>query len=282
MIRNYYIAQTRFIVHSDIPLESYEAEKKFIVPIMPIIYEIPIEISLLPDIELPEGEYTEEESCRIWQLKDKEIRLYDFFDTCPNAFRSEWDGKKILILIKNSAWNIHMSTFRPWSYMHMERVLLQHNALILHSASIICDKKAILFTAPSETGKTTQTDIWHRNDSAIQDLNGDRTVLLRTSNGWMACGIPISGTSTRCEQLSAPIAGIVAVSRADRDSVNELSLMEKVMILYDQITICSSQAGDAEKALDLIQDLAKSEKMLQLNCTMKDSAYHVLKAALFD
>ena len=282
MNRDYYIAQVHFVVHSDIPLEAYEAEEKFTVPVLPVVHDIPVDISLVSEIQIPEGDDTKEESCRIWQEGEMEIRLYDFFDVCLNAFRSEWDGEKIRILIKETAWKIHMSTFRPWSYMHLERVLLKYDALILHSASIIYDQKAILFTAPSETGKTTQTDIWHRNEPMVQDLNGDRTILLRTSEGWYACGIPISGTSTRCEQLIAPIAGIVVVSRAEKDSISELSTMEKVVFLYDQITICSIQAKDAEKALDLIEDLVQSERMLQLNCTMEDSAYQVLKAALFD
>ena len=282
MDREYYIAQTHFIIHSEIPLESYEAEEKFTHPAIPGIYDVEVEIALAEEIELPDGDYVEGGSCRIWQEQGTEIRLYDFFDKYRDVIRSEWNGKSIRIQIKDVIWRICMNnSFRPWSYMHLERVLLQHHALILHSASILYEEQAILFTAPSGTGKSTQTDIWHRNEASVQDLNGDRTVLLRGSEGWMACGIPISGSSDRCEQISAPIAGIVLVSRAEEDSVSELSMMEKIWHLYDQITVCSASASDAEKALDLIMDLIGSERMVQLNCTMRDSACQVLKEALF-
>ena len=281
MNRDYYIAQTHFIIHSDVPLESYEAEEKFTHPAIPALYDIDVQIALAEKIEVPDGDYIEDEFCKIWLEQGLEIRLYDFQDTYPDVIRSEWDGKSIRIWIQDVIGRICMKNFRPWSYMHLERVLLQHHALILHSASILYQEKAILFTAPSETGKTTQTDIWHRKEASVQDLNGDRTVLLPGPEGWIACGIPISGTSDRCEQISAPIAGIVLVSRAEIDSVSELSVVEKVRHLYDQITVCSASAPDAERALDLIMDLIGSERMLKLNCTMKDSAYHVLKKALF-
>jgi hypothetical protein len=65
------------------------------------------------------------------------------------------------------------------------------------SASIIWQGKAILFTAPSGTGKTTQTDLWHCFREGVEDLNADWTLLQKTADGWYGCGFPVFGSTGR-------------------------------------------------------------------------------------
>ena len=301
MKKTYYIANVQLDVTSQINLDEYDNEAKFLAPVCDPVNTIPVEVVLAPEISIPDGPALEEPGIKTWICEEKsgsafaecrtltesathglkEIRIYDLWDLYPSVIRSEYYGDHIRILIKEMTWKLYMHSFRIWSYIFLERILLQQNALILHSASIISQGKAILFTAPSETGKTTQTDIWHRNDSTVTDLNGDRTILLKTGQGWKACGIPISGTSDRCEQKIAETAGIAFVERAPVDTVKEMSPMEKLMVLYDQVTVYSACEGDAVRALELMEDLIAQVRMVRLQCTMKDSAYEVLKDALF-
>ena len=338
MKKTYYIANIQFNVTSQIDLDEYENEAKFLTPVCVPERVVPVEVCLTSQIlpvpkastesasvsvpaeastgsaSVPAPVEASAESAsvsapveasaeavsavkpadtyetagmrsRIYAEKGEtglhEIRIYDLWDIYSNVIRCEYYNDRIRILIKDSIYKTVMHSFRIWSYMFLERILLEQNALILHSASIISQGRAVLFTAPSETGKTTQTDIWQRNEPTVTDLNGDRTILIKTADGWRACGIPISGTSERCEQIMAEIAGIAFVERAPWDRVLEMGTMEKLMLLYDQITVYDACPADAEKALELMEDLLANIRIVRLQCTMKDSAYDVLKQQLY-
>ena len=46
------------------------------------------------------------------------------------------------------------------SLLALERRLVKKNSMILHCAYVEYQGEAILFSAPSETGKTTQANLW--------------------------------------------------------------------------------------------------------------------------
>ena len=48
----------------------------------------------------------------------------------------------------------------------MKKILLKYNGIILHSSFINFENKAILFSAPSGTGKSTQADLWKKYKNA--------------------------------------------------------------------------------------------------------------------
>ena len=57
-----------------------------------------------------------------------------------------------------------------------ERLVGMAGGAILHSSFIEVGGKAVLFTAPSGTGKSTQAGLWRENRGAVV-INGDRSVL---------------------------------------------------------------------------------------------------------
>ena len=62
------------------------------------------------------------------------------------------------------------------SLLALERRQIRHEAFVLHCAYITHEGKAILFSAPSETGKTTQGNLWEKYRGA-KTVNGDRALL---------------------------------------------------------------------------------------------------------
>lgn len=169
----------------------------------------------------------------------------------------------------------------PWNYIHLEELLLENQALILHSASIIYKDHAVLFTAPSGTGKTTQTDLWHRYLEDVEDLNGDRTLLQCTPNGWYACGFPICGSSGRCEQKAAPIRAVVILRQGAEDKIYELSPAQKTALLYSEVTVPHFQRTYIEKAMGLLEDFIREIPVFLYSCTMQESAVTTLHHYLY-
>lgn len=66
----------------------------------------------------------------------------------------------------------------------MERHMMRRDALVLHCAYMQREGKAILFSAPSGTGKTTQATLWEKH-RGTRVVNGDKA-LIRRVDGYAA------------------------------------------------------------------------------------------------
>ena len=69
----------------------------------------------------------------------------------------------------------------------LEKQAIKDHAMILHSAYMCYEDTAVLFSAPSETGKSTQADLWEKY-RGTWTVNGDRSLLIREKDGWYANG----------------------------------------------------------------------------------------------
>lgn len=81
------------------------------------------------------------------------------------------------------------------SFLALEKRMISRSGLILHCAYLNHKGGAILFSAPSETGKSTQAHLWEQYRADSQTVNGDRALLQKTEDGWSAKGWPVCGDS---------------------------------------------------------------------------------------
>ncbi len=282
MIRTYYIGNQEFIIKSPEELPFLNWDRKFLMPVMPIETSHSVSIHL-QDRQIPVSNTRKDiDQIQYWIDEEIEYRSYGIYDSDgQEAYVSSLstDGRVDLYITKKR-WALVKDTFDLWYYIHLEELLLRGNALILHSASIIYKGKAILFTAPSGTGKSTQTDLWHRYRHEVVHLNGDRTLLQWTADGWYACGYPTCGSSMRCEQTAVLIHGIAIVHRSILDEVVEISPLNRIMTVYSQCLVPNGSDTYVNFAMNLVEQLIASEKVVQLNCTMKESAVNALEKYL--
>ena len=89
------------------------------------------------------------------------------------------------------------------SLLALERRLAEQPCLILHCAYTEYQGKAMLFSAPSGTGKTTQAGLWEQYRES-RTVNGDKALLEYDGTAWTANGWPVCGTSGVCENKNAP------------------------------------------------------------------------------
>lgn len=92
--------------------------------------------------------------------------------------------------------------------------MIARDSLILHCAFTEYRGRAILFSAPSGTGKPTQAALWERYRGS-RTVNGDRALLRRAGGVWTACGWPVCGSSEICGAGEVPIGAIVMLRQGE-------------------------------------------------------------------
>ena len=103
--------------------------------------------------------------------------------------------------------------------LHLLRTALEcrmalNNALSLHSACVALEGRAVAFTAPSGTGKSTRAAAWVESLDA-QWVSGDRPALCVTAHGITAHGVPWDGKEQIFSSLAIPLLAICEVRRVD-------------------------------------------------------------------
>ena len=165
------------------------------------------------------------------------------------------------------------------SLLSLERRLSKKDALILHCAYVEYEGKAILFSAPSETGKTTQANLWEKYRGS-RTVNGDKALLQRLDGQWTAQGWPVCGTSEICYNEKTPVGAIVMLSQGKENTVKKLGALQSFSQLYSQITVNTWNKGFVENNMGLIGQLTGEVPVFHLSCTISEDAVVCLEKAL--
>lgn len=167
------------------------------------------------------------------------------------------------------------------SLFALERHLLKENGIILHCAYLRYKDGAILFSAPSETGKSTQADLWEKYRGA-HTVNGDRALLECRGGQWLVRGWPVCGSSGICENIDTPIYAIVMLSQAKEDRVRRLSPGQAFASIFPQITFNRWDPQALCLGMDLAEKLVGSIPVWHLGCTISENAVRCLEEALLE
>ena len=165
------------------------------------------------------------------------------------------------------------------SLLALERRLIARDSLIFHCAYMVYQGEDILFSAPSETGKTTQANLWEKYRGS-RTVNGDRALLGKRKGRWTAQGWPVCGTSEVCHNEEFPIRAVVMLSQAKENQAQQLPPGRSFPLLYSQITVNKWNMKDHLHAIDLIQELAEGVPVFHLGCTISEEAVDCLEEAL--
>lgn len=161
----------------------------------------------------------------------------------------------------------------------LHKALLFKNRPILHAACIAVDGKAILFTAPSETGKSTQADLWNAHAGAAI-VNGDRVLLGERNGIWYAYGYPCCGSSMICENFCLPLAAVVVLTQGTENQVAFLTEAAKQRSLVAGMTIYHDDLAEIDAAFRAAGSICAQVPVLRLICRPDAEAVQVLQSYL--
>lgn len=162
--------------------------------------------------------------------------------------------------------------------MGLRAYLLERGAFVLHASYIVHRGKAILFTAPSQTGKSTQAELWRRCRGA-EIVNGDRALVQKTENGFTANGIFYCGSSEICRNITAPLSAIVVLGQGN-NRLTRLSGVQALKALMPQCAYDITAPAEILQITSLLAELADSVPLLYLEAAPEESSVKALEEGL--
>ena len=160
--------------------------------------------------------------------------------------------------------------------MDLPHLLTIHDGFLLHASYIEWQGRAILFTAPSETGKSTQARLWCDHAGA-ELVNGDRAAVRIMDGAVYACGTPFSGSSPVRRNVTLPLAAIVYLSQSPENSITRLRGVRAFRRVWEGCTVNTWEREDVEKATKTVSEVVSRVPVYHLACTPDERAVELLK-----
>ena len=277
MHRTFFISCLQFHINAKDPRILLENLSEFAFPVCPVRRTISVNVAVCSDL-VSSGRPLFH--CASYAVFEEEGGIrYDYLRGGTDRYVcARHRGDEISVCVLPDAAR---KPLRIWQYLAIEDLLLKEDVLILHSAGILYQKKAILFSAPSGTGKSTQAELWKRHRPDVRGLNGDRNLLYEREGIWYTGGLPWHGNAADCRNTETPLGAIAIVHRSPSDAAKLLPPAKQYTALYSQITVHTWDPAACAQVWSLIGKLIRAVPVIRLDCTMQPSAVDALESYLF-
>lgn len=146
----------------------------------------------------------------------------------------------------------------------------------LHSASILYQDKAYLFSGKSGTGKSTHTNLW-KEIFQIELLNGDLNMIGIENDTAYVYGQPWCGTSGICTEKNFPLGGIVFLKQAKENYCEIPEKPEKLLAIIQRLISPAWDETLLRRNISFAEQLEKHCPVWRLSCTPDKEAAIVMK-----
>lgn len=158
-------------------------------------------------------------------------------------------------------------------------MILFENAMSIHSASIIYEKKAVVFSASSGTGKSTQANRWTKV-FGCEVLDGDVTVCREIDGRLYVYGLPWCGSSEQFINKRVELGTLVFLKQAPNNTPRIPTIKEKVGFIYASTFSETWNDDMAQRRAKITENVIKKAKVFEYSCNMDESAVNILEKFL--
>ena len=229
---------------------------------------------------LLESKYTAPFACAGTKTPDFVITVWYSGEKMQNGFsNANRSGSSIRIEFAES-YRGKISAKNALEESGIFRMLAEHGGVVLHSSYIITQRgEALLFSAPSGTGKSTHAELW-RSYAGAKVINGDRA-LVKAENGVTANGILFSGTSGISENVTAPLRAIVLLRQSGKNEIRSVSGKEAFMRLLPQCSYYPDEEENLRLVTGILAEIISAVPVYDFGCVPDESAVSALSEVLY-
>lgn len=238
--------------------------------------------SFVEELLPPDGvKVSDEINTAVYMTAGQSVRyLHSPDKKLPHGYaRISHDGKQHHVQLLSGYITGRVNFYTLLKTLCLEHLVARENGFLFHSSYIDWNGQAILFTAPSGTGKSTQADLWHQY-RGTQILNGDRSVIRSENGKIMVAGIPLAGSSQYCQNKSLPLAAVVYLEQAPETTIRKVRGFEAIRRLWEGASVNTWDQEDMRRVSSVIMETAESVPVFHLACTPDLSAVLALEKAM--
>lgn len=216
------------------------------------------------------------------------VYTYERQDNVPKIIECKKNFKECIFYIptvyekENLGGDLNVSLIKICLY-NMFREMFFYYATVngyipIHSASIIYNEKAYLFSASSGVGKSTHTNLWH-DIYGVDILNGDVCLckpFLKEKRAY-AYSLPWCGTSGIYSNKKALLDGVVFLARGRENKVLCIERKETGLGLFINNFSIFLDERIVDHVVSTINDLVKCIKGYKLWCLPNKEAVELIK-----
>lgn len=231
-------------------------------------------IGSLDDIKNNCTELVEKTSwCHIYQ-RGRQLVIFQLYMVNFYVIATVFDGYTGVCYYLDE--NLMVEKYRQgcthFSYMGLEYILHLYDSYILHSSHVEKNGTSILFSAPSQTGKSTQADLW-KQYGQYEIVNGDRTAIRKVDGQWKSYGLPVCGTSNISLNSTARLSAVIILRQNIRNEVLPMSPSAAFRAIYSESTIHSWDRAFINDAMNTYNVLVKEVPIYLYQCTAMPDAF---------
>lgn len=161
----------------------------------------------------------------------------------------------------------------------IEKMILPHHGMMLHCSLIEWNGMGIAFTAPSQTGKSTQARLWQEHQGA-EILNGDRAVLRALPDGLWAYGSPWAGSSQYYVNRRTPLKAIVILEQGPENRIRRVDHTEGLSWFLIGSSLPLWEPALLEYGMQTLERIVTEVPMYLLSCRPDEGAVEALRKCL--
>ncbi len=211
----------------------------------------------------------DEQGRHYYYLNKSQIMMHSFYSCIKEQYICELITDQIQIEPKMKDVTPDMLEYIQLGAA-FSKMLLNHNGFCLHASAIAYDGQAVLFSAPSQTGKSTQTRLWQEyfGKDRVTLINDDKPAVRRIGDTFYAYGTPWGGSTGLNTNIKVPIKAIVFLKQAKHNRIYRLSIPQSINALVEQGSYKKNESEQIDKYLGHIEKLVAHVPIYYLECTI--------------
>ena len=157
---------------------------------------------------------------------------------------------------------------------------LKRQMLKFHCSVIAYQGQGVLFLGPSGIGKTTQAELWQKYQNAII-INGDVGFVQSKEKEVIVWGTPWHGSSSYCENMCVPVAGIIVLKQGKENRLRRISAFEMVSEVGKNVLYPTWLENGTEMALDILDQILQKVPVYELTNKADEESVELVKQEIF-
>lgn len=182
---------------------------------------------------------------------------------CRADANQDWSRAEITYLKNNQTAELAVSGFL-YEIIFRNRILFKQG-IVIHASAISWEGKGVAFTAPSETGKSTQAELWAKHMGA-RVLNDDRPAFRLENKKTYVYGTPWSGKKELYHNESAPLAAIILLEQALENRITRLPVATAVSQIMPRCFLPYYDKDVMERCLNSLGEMLSETPVYLLQC----------------